>query len=665
MIRRLAAPLAGLAGIAAMASLAPIAPVAAQGSVRLDLQAQTLFVTDDPAEIALRVSGVDDTASLLFTIYNSPVLTRDEVREHHDNPPSEGSLLANFQCSLDGDCREEATLTSGPDGTVTVTLSDELIGESLRNRDGILPFVVRLIDEDRNVLDEIATSLIVLEDQAPAAGEQHRVRLAFLSKLIAPLAIQPGGTLAVDIESLLATAESLAAYPDLAVTTEIRAETLDALAASSPSALEELLTILDGRPLLRGPWVDMDEEAWRLVGESDQVIGQYARGNDTFETIVGEPPTGIVRLDPDATPETLTLLRTAGATTVLTTDAQLSTRTLSQPATRPFQLLDSNGVAITALRTDAALHETLHHDDPELAAYRAIAELTALAEESDSDVGVLLDLDELNPAALDVLLDGVADRRSLRVTSVADVAQRELARSDGETLRGDLVSVPAPDLTELADRLEATTAGVATMARMLDPEIALIEPFVDQLQAAVSADLELAEATSYVDRIDAEIDELSSGIEIAPSDRITLTDRRTDLPLTILNGQSLPVNVEVLLTAEKIRFPDGDRLSITLAPGANPLTIPVETLASGDARVTATVVSPGGFLELGSGTVDIRSTAISGLGLVISIVALIILGVWWIRTILRVRRNRGAATVSAASDPQDPAPQDPPTEGES
>ena len=77
--------------------------------------------------------------------------------------------------------------------------------------------------------------------------------------------------------------------------------------------------------------------------------------------------------------------------------------------------------------------------------------------------------------------------------------------------------------------------------------------------------------------------------------------------------------------------------------------IPVETLASGDARITATLTSPGGVFELGSGTIDVRSTAISGLGLLISVVALLVLGAWWVRTILRIRRSRAAATVGPAS----------------
>ena len=350
---------------------------------------------------------------------------------------------------------------------------------------------------------------------------------------------------------------------------------------------------------------------------------------------------------------------------MLVDDARLDARTRAATANQPFQLLDANGVAITALRHDEALHETLADDDPELAAYRALTELAVLAAGADSDLGVLLDVDRIAGETLVRLLEGIEDRRNLRITDVEELTPLPLARLDGETLRGRLEPSAPTDVGPLAASLESATLGVATLARMFEPDIELLEPLVTQLQAAVSADLGPEDASRYVERVDRSVRELTSGIEIPTSDRVTLTDRRTDLPLTIVNPQALPMQVELLLTAEKIRFPDGDRIELTLDPGETAVTVPVETLASGDARITVTIVSPGGHLELGSGTIDIRSTAISGLGLVISLVALAVLAAWWIRTIVRVRRHRGAATVSAEPPAHDHPPDTAPTEGES
>ena len=148
----------------------------------------------------------------------------------------------------------------------------------------------------------------------------------------------------------------------------------------------------------------------------------------------------------------------------------------------------------------------------------------------------------------------------------------------------------------------------------------------------------------------------TSGITILESDRITLASRTADLPLTVRNEQSVTVTAELVLRAEKLRFPDGDRRVVELEPGDNNLTVRVETRASGDARVTATLVSPDGRLEIGSTVVQIRSTAISGIGLLISALALAVLLVWWIRTVRRTRQARAAATVAAAADRAEPDP---------
>ena len=116
------------------------------------------------------------------------------------------------------------------------------------------------------------------------------------------------------------------------------------------------------------------------------------------------------------------------------------------------------------------------------------------------------------------------------------------------------------------------------------------------------------------------------------------------------------MNVTVKTTSEKLRFPDGEELQITLEPGLNEFEIPIEAVTSGDARMFITVTSPDGHLDLTDGSVNVRSTAISGLGLTVSLVSLAVLLTWWLRTILRARRSRRAATVSSTPSADDGNP---------
>ncbi|GJM39102.1 MAG: hypothetical protein DHS20C19_24690 [Acidimicrobiales bacterium] len=625
----------------------------------LDFVSQTLVIDNDPAEIVVDVIDAPDDARIGVTVLADPASSRGAVRDHHAEPSTTGARLAAFECTLDGDCFDQAFLTTDDDGAVTITLDDAVIGELLRRDAGTLPVVVTLVNEDGDVLDDLATSFVVIDDVTARRG-----RVGFISSLDAPVGHHADQSVTVDPAPLIERLEGVSS--GIATTFSIRPETLSALAEVDATSLAEIVELIDRRPLQRSPWVAMDEEAWRVAGEADLVIAGYALGHDTFEELAGTAPSGIVRLDGDATPATLSVLRAAGASVVIAQDDQLDPATRADEADQPLTILDDNGVAMAALRIDDALHDTLAGDDPELAGYHALAELlTALYDDRSADTAALLDIDRVNPVALDVLLTGIDEHRELRVVGVNALANLDPERLGGTATRAELRAVAAPDIQDVVAELQAARSAISTLSAMLEPETESVDSLAKQLRAAVSSDLTADEATGYADAVFAEVLERTAGVEVPPGDRITLTDRRTDLPLTIVNNQAVTLNVELVLSAEKIRFPDGERRELRLQPGDNDIVIPVETLASGDARVTATIVSPGGAFELASGAVDIRSTAISGLGLAISVVALVILGVWWIRTILRVRRNRAAATVAAASDEDPASPTEDPVEGES
>lgn len=620
-------------------------PVAGQTAPRLDLVSQTLVVDDRPAEIVFDVVDPPADASLRFRIFNTPLTSRSAVRESHQNPPTVGSRISNFECTLAGDCRDQATLVSSDTGRVTLTLADEEIGELLRRSPGTLPFIVTLLDNDGNELDQLVTSLIIPIEEPP----RTTIGIAFVGSIEVPLSHRADGSVNVDAGAVSRRIEQLHGL-GLPITLNLSPEALSALSIADPAVFTEVTAAIVGHDLLRAPWVSLDEEGWRSAGDAARVLAQYALGSDTVEALTGMSPTGIVALDPDATPATLGLLRSAGATAVIPTDTQLGFATRAFSPNQSFQLIDDNAVAIPALRIDQSLTTTLSGDDVELAAVQAAAELLTDAAAATLDRAVLLDLDVIDDAVLDEFLAFIDEHASLETTSVTELFSRELARVGDGVLRGDLVSAEAPDLRTRSGDLVAATSSIETLAAMLAPDIDAVEPLRTRLLAAASDQLDAASAAAYSDDVFRTVIESTAGIEIVRVDRITLTDRHTDLPLTIINRQPVPLNVELVLSAEKIRFPEGERRNLRLRPGENTIVIPVETLASGDARVTATLVSPGGLLELGSGTVDIRSTAISGLGLIISVIALIVLGAWWIRTILRVRRNRAAATVSAASE---------------
>jgi beta-lactamase regulating signal transducer with metallopeptidase domain len=69
-------------------------------------------------------------------------------------------------------------------------------------------------------------------------------------------------------------------------------------------------------------------------------------------------------------------------------------------------------------------------------------------------------------------------------------------------------------------------------------------------------------------------------------------------------------------------------------------------------KVDVSVRSPAGGLQLSSGEVEVRSTATSVVGIVLSLGAVVVLVVWWIRT---SRKRRALRRDQEAEDAGTPA----------
>lgn len=613
----------------------------AQSGGRLDLVAQTTWMGDLPAAIDLRVSGAPADARLTVRIL-APVTTRAEVARTLVNPDLGAGLLAFFEVTD----LQAARVGSG--GVISIIMPDDEIGLLLRRDRGALTVVIDLMSHG-TVLDTLVTHFLV-GGGASTAG--NNLGVAFVYDMRRPVALQPDLSLTFDPESVSSALDFLGARPDTPVSVRINAETLEAIDATGGSATDiTLRSVLANRQLLLEPWVDLDEQAWLAVGGANMVISEYAAGRTSTENELATSPTGIVKLDLDSTPDTISLLRSAGATGLVVSPDQIKMTGSSSAAHSPLSLLDSNGVAIAAVVTDDSLLRTLSGPDPELSAQHAVVELALDAENLSHDGVEVIDISNLDPVAFDVLLAGIAASPNLHVATLTDALDLPVARtSTGAISRAFLISRDPPDLSSAEADLRVTNAALASYSSMITSSQAPIAPLRRLLRAAVSSSLPPGGLSEFTSRVFDAIGTGTRGISVVEGDRVTLASRTADLPLLIRNDQTLPITVDLFLRSDKLRFPDGEHRIVTLAPGDNPLTVRVEAPTSGDARVTIMLSSPDGRLELARGVVNVRSTAISGLGLIISIISLLILLTWWARTIIRVRRRR---TTDSFGDPPD------------
>jgi hypothetical protein len=129
---------------------------------------------------------------------------------------------------------------------------------------------------------------------------------------------------------------------------------------------------------------------------------------------------------------------------------------------------------------------------------------------------------------------------------------------------------------------------------------------------------------------------------------ITLTARTGTVPLTIRNDTGEPVEVVLKFRSPKVELPDGATRRVTLAQQTTRLDVAVRTRSSGAFPFEVDVVSPDGELTLATTRYSVRSTAVSGVGLVLSIGAGLFLVVWWAR---HWRAARSSKLVEGTSGP--------------
>ena len=176
---------------------------------------------------------------------------------------------------------------------------------------------------------------------------------------------------------------------------------------------------------------------------------------------------------------------------------------------------------------------------------------------------------------------------------------------------------------------------------MLPPTSALPASLERLLQVSPSADLNAAGRQLYLQAVQDQLDTLRRSVDPVPARTITLAGRGSELPITITSRAEEPLLVKVRLTSSKLRFPNGNEIPVTLTGGVAQVRVPVEARTSGTFPVTVNLLTPVGDEQLTPSTqLTVRSTGLSGLGLALSVGALIVLGLWWGRHVLRSRRRK-------------------------
>jgi hypothetical protein len=142
---------------------------------------------------------------------------------------------------------------------------------------------------------------------------------------------------------------------------------------------------------------------------------------------------------------------------------------------------------------------------------------------------------------------------------------------------------------------------------------------------------------------------VSGQVVVPETFTLTLAARDGTIPLTLGNQSGLPLRVVIRLRSQKLEFPEGESISLLLTEPSTRIDIPVRARTSGDFPLQIDVLTPDGQQRLAMSRYTVRSTAVSGVGLVLSVGAGAFLVVWWARHWHRTRRS--ARLIASDSHP--------------
>lgn len=671
---------------AVAAPAAPVVPGGTEqaGSPRLRVVAQTPFVAPEGVfDLRLDADRAPPGATMTLVVHRA--VTSRSAFERTVAGEGLGPAISRSDPVLvttltlrDGARQVLFPVTAGPAGGERTRLAAA----------GVYPVVVELRDDGGDVVEELVTHLIRLGDPAP---DRVPLAVAVVVPVHEPPATAADGTVAVDLDAvdrLGGVVDALTDHPDVAVTVVPTPETLAALVGDPAAAgvgrrLEELV---DGGDVVAGPFVRLDLNAWvgaGLATPGGALDVQLDAGRAVLTTTLGVAEFGRTWVaDGPLTGAALRAIAERGVDTVVVPEASVTpvdADAFPVTLTRPFDLRAAEGGRrLTGVAADAGLAAHVGATgDPVLDAHRVLADLAVLAgDEPGLRRGAVLALPDdetLDPTFLQALLAGIGAADSAPPGAVGPAPILEPATVDGlvelvapaaegggvvdpaagasgpgidETLRRTFLPATVAPLGAFPERLATARADVASLAAAVGPS-----PVTAALETRIlvtgADDLRPPERTRRLQSVQEDVRASLLGVTLPVPQVLTLTAREGTVQVTLGNDSGRPVSVRLELEASRLEFPDegDDAVDVRLDEEVTRVDLEVRALGSGDSRLDLRLATPDGRIELARSRVTVRTTAVSGVGVALSVAAAVFLVVWWTRTIVRERRARRVAAV--------------------
>ena len=207
--------------------------------------------------------------------------------------------------------------------------------------------------------------------------------------------------------------------------------------------------------------------------------------------------------------------------------------------------------------------------------------------------------------------------------------------------RGGISKTSAQKIATARIQLDSYCCGTGRAVDGRPPEM---DALSDALLGTETRGLSTVGRTAAINTYNRAFVDQIAKISIATEHTVTFTSGRAPIPITVLNNATYPVTVVMTLASDEFTFPNGNTRTLTLNRPTTSVRVVAQARSSGGRLpIDVTLRTPDGQLLLARTELTVHSTAISFVGVALTVLAGIVLLVWCARTWRRSRRARPRA----------------------
>ncbi len=502
------------------------------------------------------------------------------------------------------------------------------------NCSGVYPLLAVFV-QGSQVIGTALTN-IALEPSSPVSSP---LNFAFVVK--APFS----GNSSNDLNSLSLLVSAVSANPSADITLDIPGIVLEEAAASHLSSVKSTLAQLSswsqkpGHQIINSGFVPIDLPQLQASGLNGTIsreltAGQYQSGQFLHQHLTKLGPMAV---QGGLTFQNANMLASLGVSDIVLSDKYFVPFSEKFSLSTPFVIATNTPRNLTVLANDSELKADISSSSqPYRDANQLSTDLAQIYFDQPNDVsprvvGTVMQVTSSQDAG--VLAQVLADISSSPFIKTVNLNSAFALTSANQLSYGKLAA-PGPYLAFDPTRFNDLTNSITALSSSLGQNSELTDANYNLL-ASVSSSLSPKNSSKFLKLGQAAIDNVSSKVSLASNKAFTVTARRVHLPIAITSQFKVPFKGILVITSDRLSFPNGNTIPVTLDGPNTTISIPIYAETLGLYLISAKLFTTNGQLAVAHTSIEIRSTAFSAVSIVLTLGAFLVLALWWIQSFRR------------------------------